>query len=249
MMVEGSSGQVSPPELLSNMLLQFWINLTMILLQMFWSFIASKPGETLEIQEHKQTQIETTFWSWSYFECDQQIWIHLVQYLNIWWPWTAVLSEDGALTLHLIIDTHLCTGTHKDKENVWVSIGNILSSVFYQIFFCPENIIYVFLAMCLSTRPEGSQSLFLCFVIIRWKVTQMSNNWSQRKSAGESATDQNNYYHHWHAMGWLALNELQHHLLARKIKLINDKQQVTWVVWKVCEPILRGISYPVTTAC
>lgn len=36
---------------LPNMLLKFWMSLTIILLHVFWSFIASKPGATL----HRRT--------------------------------------------------------------------------------------------------------------------------------------------------------------------------------------------------
>lgn len=54
MMVE-RSGLVSASGLLSNMLVQFWISLTMILLQRFWSFMASIPGDTLGEKEQSQT--------------------------------------------------------------------------------------------------------------------------------------------------------------------------------------------------
>lgn len=146
---------------------------------------------------------------------------------------------------------------------VWESIGNILSPWFCQVFFCPENLICVFLAMRSSTRPEGSESVFLGFIIIGWEVRQMSDNWSQPKIAGIKRTDHNIYYHH-HCLGLvmdlLAVNERQHLLLARRKSPVDRgfpwdlyfrrqrwqrlENPVTSVVRKVCETILRVI-----TAC
>lgn len=247
MMVERSSGQVSPPELLSNTLPQLWISFTMILLQMFWSFIASKPGETLEMQEweEKKTQIGTAFWgNWSYFECSQQIWIHLAHLM--------ILNSCAKLRQSLNFTSnnrHTLVHTHTWIRVLWEYREHFIFCILSDLFLAREH------HPCIPADGLEHQTRGVREFIFRFYHNRMRSraDVKQMKSAQkwrDKLTDHNNYYHHWlHlVMDLLALNERQHRLLAGKYKSENDKLDRktptlhTGVV-KVCETTWREVRY------